>query len=114
MSVTKLLAQWKPGLRAVQLSCLVMMSAGWTNRLQPPADHMPREELFEQSQQMTALYDAAIAENSDRLSINLDLSDDAQYRFVERRLKAAGKNERNSPELFSKLERIREQVENVE
>ncbi len=110
MRFTKFLAQWKPGLRAFQLSCLALLSAGWTNPLQPPADFIPREELLEQSRQMTALYDAATATDNDRLSINLDLADDMQYRFVMRRLKAAGKNERNSPELFSKMNRLRERA----
>ena len=110
MGFTKFLSHWKPGLRAAQLSCLALLSAGWTNQLRPPADSMPREEMLEQSRKMTALYDAAIAENQDRVSINLDLSDETQYRFVTRRLKASGKNERNSPELFSKLNLLRERA----
>lgn len=110
MGFMNLLSHWKPGIRAIQLSCLALLSAGWTNRLQPPADFIPREELYEQSRKLTALYDAATAENSDRISIKLDLADDTQYRFVERRLRAAGKTERNSPELFSKLTQIRQRA----
>ncbi|RKG78176.1 hypothetical protein D7W79_13475 [Corallococcus exercitus] len=108
MRIPRLMTQWKPRfLRAVPLSCLALLSAGWSRPLQPPADNMSREELTEQSRQMNALYDTTLAGNPDRVSINLDLSDDAQYRFVARRLQASGKDEKNAPELFSTLTRLR-------
>lgn len=41
--------------------------------------------------------------------MELDLSDDTQYRFVTNRLRAAGSTPQNSPQLFRKLEKLRKE-----
>jgi hypothetical protein len=104
------LSQWKYFIRATQLSGLALLSAGWSTPLQPLSANVSHPELFEQSQRMSALYEARLREGDDRLSIDLDLSDDGQYGFVMHRLRAAGKNEQNSPELFNKMTRLRQRA----
>lgn len=59
---------------------------------------------------MNARYDAEIIKHGNRLSIDLDLADDAQHAFVLSRLRAAGKNEKNAPGLFHKLSLFRERA----
>ncbi|PTL77079.1 Hint domain-containing protein [Vitiosangium sp. GDMCC 1.1324] len=104
------LSQWKPFIRAAQLSGLALLSAGWSTALQPLSNPVERQELLALSPEMSALYDSKMAEGGDRISIELDLSNDAQHGFLMRRLKAAGKNEKNSPELFRKMTQIRERA----
>jgi hypothetical protein len=44
------------------------------------------------------------------IDARIDLSDPAQFRFVKNRMTAAGKTAQNSPELFSRLERSKDQA----
>ncbi|WNG26554.1 hypothetical protein F0U62_22955 [Cystobacter fuscus] len=107
MGLEKALSPWKCFIRAIQLSGLALLGAGWSTPPRPLSTNVSHQVLTEQSRQMSALYEARSHAGGDRLSIELDLSDDAQYGFVLNRLHAAGKNERNSPELFNKLARLR-------
>ncbi|MDC0712214.1 Hint domain-containing protein [Stigmatella sp. ncwal1] len=101
---------WKPLVRASQMAGVLLLTTGWSGSLRPPAEHMPHPQLIEQSRRMNARYDAEIIKHEDRLSIDLDLADDAQHAFVVDRLRAAGKDEKNSPGLFDKLSLFRERA----
>ena len=87
---------------------VLVVTAGWSGALRPPAEGPSPGVLVEDSQRMGVWYDAALGAFSGRSSVALNLGDDAHYGFVMRRLLAAGKTPGNSPELFQRLARFRE------
>jgi hypothetical protein len=98
------------------LSCLTMLGAGCAQQKAPePVDPAT---LAADSNYMAQLYSrweqevSAQSKDSNKPRANqmpLDLSDEAQYRFVKNRLQAAGSNPENSPQLFRRLEKMRKE-----
>lgn len=94
---TKLLSMCKRLTRALPLSGLMLLSAGWTVPLNGP------QSDANLSKHMSQKFDAAAAQSSDYIQLNLDLSDSRDWAFLMGRLQSAGKSEKNAPELFKRL-----------
>jgi hypothetical protein len=94
---------WKQMARAVPLAGLMLMTAGWSNPLTPPQAN-PKE-----SQRLVQKFDVA-TQQPGVYQIDLDLSDDADWSFLVGRLTSAGKSEKNAPELFRRLDFMRERA----
>nr|QKW93777.1 HintN domain-containing protein [Vitiosangium cumulatum] len=100
------------------LVCLAMLGAGCGQQKVPPQqEEADREALAADSRYMARLYtqwQQAVQSQAkegqrqgDDRQMPIDLSDDTQYSFVKRRLKAAGSTPENSPQLFRRLEKAR-------
>ncbi|QSQ11363.1 Hint domain-containing protein [Myxococcus landrumensis] len=96
-------AFWKQKARLLPLAGVVLLSAGWSNTLNPPAEDRAR------AQRLVERYDKE-TEGNDALHINLNLADDGDYHFLVGRLTSAGKDEKNAPELFNRLGFMRERA----
>ncbi|WP_239470299.1 Hint domain-containing protein [Archangium violaceum] len=100
---TRTQSKWKQAARLVPLSGLMLMTAGWTNPLYAPVGDA------EQSERLVRKFDEATRQ-PDVYQIDLDLSDDQDWAFLRSRLKSAGKSAENSPELFRRLDYMRERA----
>ncbi|WP_224366652.1 Hint domain-containing protein [Hyalangium versicolor] len=90
------------------LSTVALLSAGWTSGLREPAASPDRAALAADALYMRQKFQARGLQTAD--SMRIDLTDPAQYRFVENRLRASGKTPKNSPNLFSRLTVAREKA----
>ncbi|WP_338871383.1 Hint domain-containing protein [Myxococcus stipitatus] len=96
-------AFWSQKARLLPLAGVVLMSAGWSNTLNAPAEDRDR------AQRLVERFDRE-TENSDALHINLNLADDGDWNFLVGRLTSAGKDEKNAPELFNRLGFMRQRA----
>ncbi len=97
------------------LACLTMFGAGCAQQKAP--QQVDKETLAADSLHMARLYSqwdqALSAQSKDSgkargsREMPLDLSDEAQFRFVKNRLQASGSTPENSPQLFRRLEKLR-------
>src|SRR5690242_11973393 len=100
------------------LVCLAMLGAGCGQQKVPPRQQeADRQALAADSLHMARLYadwrqrvrSQGQQRHGEYVQMPLDLSEDAQYRFVKNRLQAAGSTPDNSPRLFHKLEKLRKE-----
>ncbi|HEX8436131.1 Hint domain-containing protein [Archangium sp.] len=97
------------------LTCLTLLGAGCAQQ-KAPAEQVDKEVLAADSRHMAQLYSqweqAVSAQSKDSnkprgsREMPLDLSDEAQFRFVKNRLQAAGSTPENSPQLFRRLDKL--------
>ena len=71
------------------------------------ADSLHMARLYGQWEQTLQAQGTGRAERGSQMPI--DLADDAQYRFVQNRLRASGSTPQNSPQLFRRLEKLRKE-----
>ncbi|HYO55939.1 Hint domain-containing protein [Archangium sp.] len=99
------------------LVCLAMLGVGCGQQKVPPRQQeADRQALAADSLHMARLYAdwqqqvrSLGRRHGEYVQMPLDLSQDAQYRFVKNRLQAAGSTPDNSPQLFRKLEKLRKE-----
>ncbi|MCE9671820.1 Hint domain-containing protein [Myxococcus stipitatus] len=89
--------------RVLPLAGVMLLTAGWSNTLNPPQEDRANAqclvERFDESVKDSGVY-----------RVDLDLSDDGDWRFLVGRLTSAGKSERNAPELFRRIGFMRERA----
>ncbi len=97
------------------LTFLTVLGAGCAQQKAP--QQVDKEILAEDSLHMAQLYSqwdqqvSAQARDSNKPRVSrempVDLSDEAQFRFVKNRLQASGSTPENSPQLFRRLDKLR-------
>lgn len=90
------------------LSALAVFATGCSQeKPQPVQTAVMRQEMLDDSRHMARLYQQWVRthEAGDQMPINF--SDEAQYRFVLNRLRAAGNTPENSSHLFAQVEKAR-------
>ncbi|CAM4518308.1 MULTISPECIES: Hint domain-containing protein [Myxococcus] len=94
---------WKRLAQVVPVAGLMLMNLGWSNALKAP------EANLAESGRLTRKFDE-ISQRTGQFQINLDLSDERDWKFLQGRLRSAGKDAKNSPELFRRLDAGRERA----
>ncbi|QDE90946.1 hypothetical protein BHS06_19335 [Myxococcus xanthus] len=89
--------------RMLPLAGVMLLTAGWSNTLAPPKEDRAN------AQSLVERYDQA-ANALGVYRIDLDLANDGDWKFLVGRLTSAGKNARNAPELFRRLDFMRERA----
>ncbi|MCY1082654.1 Hint domain-containing protein [Archangium lansingense] len=101
---------------APALLCLAMAGSGCSQQKMPAQQQeADKQALVADSLYMARLYagweqqveSQGLRRGGRASHMEIDLSDDTQYRFVTNRLQAAGSTPKNSPQLFRKLEKLR-------
>jgi hypothetical protein len=94
---------------------LAVLGAGCSLQKQPPVQQeADKQALAEDSLHMARLYSrwsevqVLSGQGAREREMPLDLSDAVQYRFVVNRLKATGSTAENSPQLFKRIEQLRQ------
>ena len=104
--------------RFLTLMMLAALSAACSQQRQPPAtEEVDPRVIAEDSREMARRYTqwqaslhAQALSKGDNEKMPLDLSDEVHYRFVMNRLKAAGLNALNAPQLFLRLDELRRRL----
>ncbi|MFY0572127.1 Hint domain-containing protein [Archangium lansingense] len=103
---------------APALLCLAMAGSGCSQQKAPAQQQeADKQALVADSLYMARLYagweqqveSQGLRRGGRASHMEIDLSDDTQYRFVTNRLQAAGSTPKNSPQLFRKLETLRKE-----
>ncbi|MCP3105025.1 Hint domain-containing protein [Myxococcus sp. K15C18031901] len=89
--------------RMLPLAGVMLLTAGWSNPLTPPKEDRAN------AQSLVERFDAAVKDTG-VFRVDLDLANDGDWQFLVGRLTSAGKSERNAPELFRRLDFMRERA----